>query len=109
MSHLYLKLMPDYRCHAIWWDIDAGATEMGNVDPASLGLSAQLVADLYAWAEEFDASLNWDDPAATVVDSEADAAFLARGKVLTDRVAAELGETATVRYVWDARVRPLGR
>ena len=96
-----IKLMPDYECFPLWWDTaHPYCTEVGNIDPASLGVSAQLVADLNAWAADFDASLDWDDPGGTVVDERSEAAFRARGADLAARLAAELGPTAIVRYAY---------
>jgi hypothetical protein len=96
-----LVLMPDYHCHPIWWDTShPDCTEMGNIDPAGLGLSAGLVADLERWALAFDAGLNWDDPGATLTDEAAEAAFRARGAELCRRLAEELGDSAVVRYFY---------
>lgn len=93
--------MPDYQCHPIWWDTsDPACTEMGNIDPANLGLSAQLVADLARWALALDASLNWDDPGATVIDEAAETVFRAQGAELCRRLAEELGDSAVVRYFY---------
>ena len=39
-----LKLMADYGCHPLWGTVDP---EIGDLDPASLPLSAALVADLF--------------------------------------------------------------
>ena len=50
-----LKLMADYGCHPLWGTVDP---EIGDLDPASLPLSAALVADLAAWAEGFEATLD---------------------------------------------------
>lgn len=84
-----LKLMADYGCHPLWGTVDP---EIGDVDPASLPLSAGLVADLAAWAAAYDATLDRDDPSASGFRSvEAQAGFRAEGVRLAERLTAELG------------------
>ncbi|MEV7130136.1 hypothetical protein [Streptomyces sp. NPDC093260] len=69
-------------------------------DPAAaLGLSGELVADLYAWAADFDAGMElWlkdrDDEADDARREELDR----RGRALTERVARELAPGRTVTY-----------
>jgi hypothetical protein len=95
-----IKLMPDYRCHALWWDGEPG--RIGNVEPGELGLSAALEAALDAWARRFDAGLDWNDPGNTPPPTpEEAAAFDAEGRALAARVQAELGPGATVRWYRD--------
>ena len=89
--------MADYGCHALWWDGEPD--RIGNLDPATLGLSPGLVAALAGWAGRFDAILNAEDPAASCFPSpEAEAAFIAEGQALARRVAAELGPRAQLRF-----------
>jgi len=101
-----IKLMPDYGCFPLWWDSTHPAwahwgRPLGDIDPASLGISAALAADLLAWAEAFDAALNWDDPAAApLATPEELRAFDAQAPILAARLAAELGETAVIRCAW---------
>jgi hypothetical protein len=84
-----LKLMADYGCHPLWGTVDP---EIGDLDPASLPLSAALVADLAAWAAGFEATLDPDDPAASgFATAEDAAAFRAEGERLAARLSAELG------------------
>ena len=84
-----LKLMADYDCHPLW---GTTAADVGDVDPASLPISAGLVADLAVWAAAWDAILDRDDPAASRFSSPAaEAAFRARGADLARRLEAELG------------------
>jgi hypothetical protein len=93
-----IKVMADYGCHALWWDDDPSC-RVGNLDPATLGLSPALVAALAAWAGAFDATLDEADPAASAFSTaEAAAAFEAEGEGLARRVAAELGPAAQVRF-----------
>lgn len=92
-----LKLMADYDCHPLW---GLEADEIGDVDPASLPISAGLVADLGRWAATFDATLDRGDPARSGFASpDAEAAFRAEGARLAERLAVELGEGVRVEYV----------
>jgi hypothetical protein len=93
-----IKLMADYGCQPLWWDSDPSG-QVGNSDPAALGLSPGLVAALHAWAAAWDATLNEADPAASdFVTEAARAAFEAEGERLTHLVAGELGAAAAVRF-----------
>lgn len=90
--------MADYGCHALWWDGEPGS--IGNIAPATLGLSPALADALAAWAARFDATLDPENPAASGFASpEAERAFVAEGAELARRVAAELGPAAVVRFV----------
>lgn len=80
--------MADYRCWPLWHD---GGVEVGNIDPQSLPLSAELVADLNGWAEKLDAALNWDDPGHTQWPDGFFAEFNRQGRDLADRLRHELG------------------
>ncbi len=80
-----LKLMADYQCWPLW-------EEGENLDPATLPLSAGLQARLTAWAEAFDASLDWDDPGhSPPMQPEVRAVFLAEARALAEDTARELG------------------
>jgi hypothetical protein len=90
-----LKIMADYSAHATW--LEEGAEY--NVDPSTLGLSAQLQADLAAWSEDYTATLNQGDPASSgFPNATAERLWIERGRVLARRVAEELGPSAEVRY-----------
>lgn len=92
-----LKLMADYDCLPLW---GTEAEEIGEVDPADLPISADLVADLGRWADAFDATLDRDDPARSGFGSpEATAAFRAEGERLANRLRAELGEGWSIELV----------
>lgn len=55
-----IKLMPDYGCHALWWEeLDL----VGNIDPETLPLSQETIKRLDAWANAYDATLDIADPA----------------------------------------------
>ncbi|MDO8296984.1 MAG: hypothetical protein Q7T19_11175 [Caulobacter sp.] len=84
-----LRLMADYQCFPLW---EASPGLAGDVDPATLPLSAALRADLLAWAADFDATLDLDDPARSgFVDAEAETRFRRRGEALGQRLREELG------------------
>lgn len=89
-----LRLMADYDCHPLW---GTAADEIGDVDPASLPISAGLVADLAHWAATFDATLVRDDPGRSGFPSAETAdAFRAAGEGLAARLRAELGADWTI-------------
>jgi hypothetical protein len=95
--------MADYESFPLW----RGGV---NVDPAGLPLSAGLVDGLLQWANDYDRTLNRDDPVASgFADSEAEAAFSARGEELARRLAREMGDGWNVAYFdpragWDVAI-----
>lgn len=98
-----IKVMADYGCHPLWWDSansvwSAWDGQVGDIDPASLGVSKTLAAELQAWAERYDAMLDRDAPGSTSISPEDGAAFDAAGRSLTRCLAQELGPGALVRY-----------
>jgi hypothetical protein len=91
-----IKLMADYDCWPLWWEGDHGP---GNINPATLPLSAETVARLEAWAATFDATLNRTDPAASGFPSDAAfQAFEAEGRALWRQLRAELAPEYEVLY-----------
>jgi hypothetical protein len=93
---MQIKVMADYECSPLWWD---QPDRVGNIRPEDIGLSQTLAADLWAWAAIFDAALNDEDPRFSDFKSQAEAIeFGERGRLLTARVAAELGSAAKVRF-----------
>ena len=90
-----IKVMADYHCWPLW---EAG-DEIGEVDPGSLPISEGLRADLLRWADEFDAILNDEDPAASAFSSaDGERQFDDDGRVLAARLASELRETHRMLY-----------
>ena len=88
-----IKLMSDYGCHPLW----ACAGEVGEIDPDALPLSDTLKARLQAWAAWYDATLNWDDPAASGFACPRDEqAFNEEGTKLAESLRRELGPGFTV-------------
>lgn len=93
-----IKVMADYDCPPLWWD--KGSPEVGPLDPRTLGLPANLVAALEAWAAAYDATLDRDDPAASGFPSAAaEQAFHEQGRRLAEQVGAVTG--GQVRYGLD--------
>jgi hypothetical protein len=89
-----IKLMPDYRCWPLW---HASGIEVGDIDPDTLPLSADLKARLQAWAEVYDNSLNWEDPASsTGLMGEELARFQQEGSQLARLLREELGSGYSV-------------
>jgi hypothetical protein len=89
-----VKLMSDYGCHALW---EASLGEVGNIDPASLPISADLQHALALWAECYDRTLNQDDPRASgFASDEEEALFKSKGLSLAARLRDELGHGYTV-------------
>jgi hypothetical protein len=62
-----VKLMADYGCFALW-DEDS----VDNISPDELPISNSLRFRVHRWEEEFDATLNTQDPASSGFSSEAE-------------------------------------
>lgn len=54
-----IKLMADYDCFPLW---EASQGVVGNIDPETLPISQALKSRLNQWAEQFDKTLNRQDP-----------------------------------------------
>ncbi|GAA1942845.1 hypothetical protein [Kitasatospora viridis] len=98
-----IRVLADYQCHPLWL-VHPDAGDLSPEDP-SLGLSADLAGRLADWAAEYDAILDWDDPASSAfAEPEAEEAFYALGRTLAERLAEELGGGWRVTY-FDGRLR----
>ena len=85
-----IKLMPDYGCFPLW---EASPEATGNINPDTLPLSASLRSALADWAEQYDATLNADDPLQSGFSSAAEeAAFEQTGQSLLAMLQNELGQ-----------------
>ena len=82
-----IKLMADYGCYPLW-ALDAG--KIGNFSPYYLYVSLELENDLWAWAAEFDMSLNADDPANSKWSAERHREHIEQGLALARRIKGEL-------------------
>lgn len=90
-----LKLMADYDCFPLW---EASPGQVGNIDPETLNISAELKGDLAEWARFFDQTLNRDDPANSgFASTEAENAFKMQGRTLGERLQTELGAAYVVK------------
>jgi hypothetical protein len=91
-----IRIMADYFCWPLW-RYEGDSTF--NVSPSDLGLPDDLSAGLLAWAAEFDATLDMDNPRdAGFPDEEVRRRWVAVGEGLTRHVAAALGPTVAVTY-----------
>lgn len=89
-----LRVAVDYGAFPVW-DLDDG----GMVDPTTLPVDADLVARLQAWADRFDATVDWDDPAAATLPSPAwRRRFDSDGRALARDLQAQLGPAYDVRF-----------
>jgi hypothetical protein len=94
-----LWIMPEYECHSFWATDGTTSGIHDNVSAESLGLSAGLIADVAAWEAAYEATYVPSDPASSGFRSAAeDEAFRVTGRMLADRVAAELGSGWSVVY-----------
>lgn len=98
-----LKLMTDYQCYPLW---EASPGEVGNIDPNSLPLSTSLRDQLMDWADVYDKTLNWEDPATSGFTSvDAVDEFKAQGMRLADQMREELGSEFVVVVKVNASVK----
>jgi hypothetical protein len=91
--------MPDYDCYPTWVHDGADDAIFENVAPEDLPIGRALADELDRWGEEYDATLDRDDPAASGFESpEAEADFAHRGELLARRLREELGGLVPVEY-----------
>jgi hypothetical protein len=89
-----LKLMADYECWPLW---EASPGVVGNMDPEHLPISQNLKDRLFQWADDFDATLDRDDPRQSgFPTAEDEAEFRERGAKLGAELQAELGHAFKV-------------
>lgn len=94
-----IRLMADYRCWPLWHH---GGSDVGNIDPRTLGLSTDLQARLERWAQDYDAHLAVSDPASVHWTDDEAAAFDREGRRLCTALARELGASHAV-FFFDPR------
>jgi hypothetical protein len=92
-----IKLMADYGTYPLW-AMDEGL--IGDFAPQDLGVSAELTADLWAWANDFELSLNPDDPVDSRWSDDRHKQHVADGLALARRIKHELPEREV--FVHDA-------
>jgi hypothetical protein len=92
-----IKLMADYGCYPLW---DASPGVIGNINPDDLPISDDLKQSLMSWAHEFDAIINWSDPASSAFPSTtAEQAFINKREELAEKLRTQLGSGYTI-VVW---------
>lgn len=90
-----VKVMADFGCHPLW-ALDPGL--VGDFPPEHIGLSDELCRDLYNWAASFDASLDRDNPADSLITPEEHTAHEERGRQLAIRLARERPDLEIYTY-----------
>ncbi|MBB4929356.1 hypothetical protein F4561_000176 [Lipingzhangella halophila] len=97
--------MADFECYPLWVRDESRGDEIHeNTSPHSswIGLSDELATALNHWADEFDATLDPDDPKESGFRSQEDwSRFVRRGRELAERVSGEMGEEWSVLYFDD--------
>jgi hypothetical protein len=91
------KLMADYGTYPLW-AMDDGL--IGDFAPQDLGASGELTADLWAWANDFELSLNTDDPVESRWSVDRHKQHVADGLALARRIKHELPDREV--FVHDA-------
>lgn len=87
--------MADYHCWPLWHH---GGSEIGNIDPRTLGLSPELQTRLKRWSEEYDSHLDLSDPASVSWTEAEEIAFDTEGRKLCTALAVELGPRFAVSF-----------
>ena len=98
-----VKLMADYDCWPLW---GMDGDDIGNLDPAALGLSTGLTARLALWSEAYDARLDRADQGGSPPPTlEEIGRFEREGLALWRLVREELGSGYEVHYFSDREQR----
>lgn len=91
-----VRVLPDYDCYPTW--VRQG-TDYDNVSPDTLPVSDGLARELDRWGDEYDATLDRDNPIESGFPTpEEKEDFAVRGEELARRLQRELGATAQVVY-----------
>lgn len=91
-----IKLMADYGCYPLWW---VSPEKVGNIDPETLPLIQETIKRLDKWEEIYNATLNWQDPAnSLLLSEEAEASFEEEGISLWKQLQKELAPNYEVVY-----------
>ena len=92
--------MADYQCHPLW-EVDPGV--YGDISPDSLPLPTSLREELNAWAQQYDSTLDINDPSNAGFESQKAAdSFIATGYSLLTRLRQELGSDYQVTAFFKA-------
>jgi hypothetical protein len=101
MTHI--KLMADYTCHPLWLVNDPAYS--GDIDPRGLPLSEATILRLDHWAQVFDDTLVWDDPASSGFKTkEEEDAWNQEGILLWKKLQQELGSTYQIDFFFHGDV-----
>ncbi len=87
--------MADYGCWPLWHD---GHSEVGNIDPADIGLSESLKSDLTEWLDSYESHLDLSDPASCGWTKEEELTFDYIGIALWKRLVEEVGGRYSVSF-----------
>jgi hypothetical protein len=84
-----IKLMADYYSYPLW---EASPGKVGNVSPRALPISEDLCQAIFAWAAQYDATLDLAEPSDAGFFSQSDVdRFRATGNELAIKLQNELG------------------
>ncbi|GGJ06302.1 hypothetical protein GCM10007978_49830 [Shewanella hanedai] len=91
-----IKLMTDYDCYPLWEEFSDG---VDNIAPSSLPISESLATRIDAWGDEYDKTMNREDPATSgFCNEQALVAFEEEGEMLFAELKQELSEEFAVTY-----------
>ncbi|MFO1368398.1 MAG: hypothetical protein U1F46_05330 [Marinagarivorans sp.] len=83
-----IKLMPDYECFPLW---HCDEEKVGDIDPASIGISQELVRKLSDWQSDYDATLDrLNGENSGFPSKEKEIAFVVKGYELAKELKCEL-------------------
>ena len=84
-----IKLMTDYDCYPLWEEFSDG---VDNIAASSLPIPESLAERIDAWGDEYDKTMNNEDPAASgFLSEQAMVIFEGEGKALFGELKQELG------------------
>jgi len=85
-----IRISADYECYPLW---EANPGIVGNINPADLPISPELIDQLMSWANTFDKTLNMDDPVNSGFQNDQEEfSFREEGLILAEKLKNELGE-----------------
>jgi len=102
-----IKLMADFSCYPLW---EVAPSIDGDISPDTLPISNDLREALFAWAAQYDSTLDTDDPPSSGFDSRESAdKFVVSGYKLLLRLKEELGSEYNVISTIRANLNPSAR
>jgi hypothetical protein len=96
-----IRLMPDWGIGPFWVSVDGGIFDPYDTEDIAdvAALSRELLSDIAAWDDRFQATLNEGDPANSDFPTPQDEeTFVADGRELAQRIRAELPAEIVVEY-----------